>query len=94
MIVGEALILGVAATLAGLAGGIVVAKLIVAAFNAAGLGFPPTAIIMKPRTVVMAAIVGIALAPVGSLDTASSCRPSTPYTWRTWRPGPSCGRRG
>jgi putative ABC transport system permease protein len=61
MITSEALVLGVLSTVLGVAGGIGVARLLIAAFNAAGAGFPPTATVLAPRTVVMAAVVGIGI---------------------------------
>ena len=61
MITVESFFLGLTATILGLAGGVLVAKLLVAGFNAAGAGFPSTGIVMAPRTVVMAALVGIGI---------------------------------
>jgi putative ABC transport system permease protein len=61
MITVEALVLGVIATLLGLGGGVLVAKLLIFGFNSAGAGFPSSAIVLAPRTVVMAAIVGIGI---------------------------------
>ena len=61
MITVESFFLGLTATILGLAGGVVVAKLLVAGFNAAGAGFPSTGIVMEPRTVVVAALVGIGI---------------------------------
>ena len=61
MITVESFFLGLIATILGLAGGVLVAKLLVAGFNAAGAGFPSTGIVMEPRTVVMAALVGIGI---------------------------------
>lgn len=59
MIVWESLLLGVIATGLGIFGGIGVSRLIVWAFNQAGAGFPDTETILKPRTFIAAAIVGI-----------------------------------
>lgn len=61
MIVGEALIIGIVATLLGVLGGIGVARLLIFLFNQAGAGFPSSATILAPRTVVMAAIVGVGI---------------------------------
>lgn len=61
MIVGEALVLAVVATALGVGGGIIVARLLVAAFGAAGAGFPDAATVLLPRTVVIAAIVGVGI---------------------------------
>ncbi|NND75786.1 MAG: FtsX-like permease family protein [Ilumatobacter sp.] len=61
MITVEALILGIIATLLGILGGVLVARLLVAGFNAAGAGFPSPQTIIAARTYVMAAIVGIGI---------------------------------
>jgi len=61
MITIEALILGVVATVLGVFGGILVARLLVAAFGAAGAGFPSAGTVLLPRTIVMAAIVGVGI---------------------------------
>lgn len=55
----EALGIGVMGTVLGTAAGIGVAQLIVAAFNAIGAGFPSPGIVMKPRTILICALVGI-----------------------------------
>lgn len=52
MIVIEALIISVTATIVGIVGGLAVAKGIIALFNSAGAGFPPTPLQMEPRTIV------------------------------------------
>jgi putative ABC transport system permease protein len=57
----EALAVAVIATIIGIFGGYLVAKGIIAAFNAAGGGFPSTRLLMKPRTVIVASIVGIGI---------------------------------
>jgi len=59
MIVSEAFLLGLIATLLGIVGGIGVSRLIVWLFNQAGAGFPDTATVLEPRTFVAAAVVGI-----------------------------------
>jgi putative ABC transport system permease protein len=59
MIVSEAFVLGLIATLLGLVGGIGVSRLIVWLFNQAGAGFPDTNTVLAPRTFVAAALVGI-----------------------------------
>ena len=61
MIALEALLLGVVSTVLGVAGGVFVARLLVFAFDAAGAGFPATDMILQPRTVVMAGLVGIGI---------------------------------
>jgi putative ABC transport system permease protein len=64
MITLEALGLGVVATVLGIGGGVLVARLLVAAFDAAGAGFPDTQTVLAARTVVMAALVGIGITMV------------------------------
>ncbi|MEP6299188.1 MAG: FtsX-like permease family protein [Ilumatobacter sp.] len=59
MITIEAFGIGVVGTIIGIVAGIGVAQLIVAAFNAIGAGFPSPGIVMKPRTIVICAVVGI-----------------------------------
>ena len=59
LIVVEALVISVIATIIGVFAGIGVAKLIVAIFNAAGAGFPDFGIVLKPSAVVIAFIVGV-----------------------------------
>jgi putative ABC transport system permease protein len=61
MITIEALILGIVATVLGVFGGILVARLLVAAFGAAGAGFPSAGTVLLPRTIVMAALVGVGI---------------------------------
>lgn len=64
MITLEALALGVLSTVLGIAGGVGVAKLLIFLFDAAGAGFPDTAIVLAPRTILMAAIVGVGITMV------------------------------
>ena len=61
MIVVEAVVMSIIATAIGIIGGIAVARLIVALFNAAGLGFPDSGTVLAPRTIIIAAIVGIGI---------------------------------
>ncbi|HEX4980234.1 MAG TPA: FtsX-like permease family protein [Ilumatobacteraceae bacterium] len=61
MVIAEALIISVTATVLGILGGLGVAKGLVALFNAAGAGFPDTALILAPRTVIFAVIVGVGI---------------------------------
>lgn len=61
MITLEALALGVIATILGIGGGILVARGLLAAFDAAGAGFPSTSTVLAGRTVLMAALVGIGI---------------------------------
>ncbi len=55
----EALVIGIVGTVIGTLAGILVARLITAVFDAAGAGFPSPGIVMKPRTILVCAIVGI-----------------------------------
>ena len=59
MIFLEALIMSVIATVVGIGGGMLVAKGILAVFNATGAGFPDTALKLLPRTVIWAFVVGV-----------------------------------
>ncbi|HWM22086.1 MAG TPA: FtsX-like permease family protein, partial [Ilumatobacteraceae bacterium] len=61
MIVAEALIISITATVLGILGGLGVAKALIALFNAAGAGFPPTPLVLQPRTVIFASVVGIGI---------------------------------
>ena len=61
MITLEALGLGVISTVLGIGGGVLVALGLVAAFDAAGAGFPDTAMVLAPRTIVVAALVGVGI---------------------------------
>lgn len=61
MITVEALLLGVIATILGVLGGVGVARLLIIAFNAAGAGFPSTSTLILPRTLVIAALVGVGI---------------------------------
>jgi len=61
MITIEALGLGILSTVLGVAGGVLVARLLLFAFDAAGAGFPETSTILAARTVVVAAVVGIGI---------------------------------
>jgi putative ABC transport system permease protein len=61
MIYVEALVTSVVATILGIVAGIFVARGIVSIFNAAGAGFPDVTTVLKPRTVVMAFLVGVGI---------------------------------
>ena len=61
MIVAEALIISITATVLGILGGLGVAKALIALFNAAGAGFPPTPLVLQPRTVIFASVVGFGI---------------------------------
>lgn len=61
MISTEAFVLGVLATVFGVLGGLLVARGLIAAFDAAGAGFPDTQTVLQIRTIVIAALVGIGI---------------------------------
>lgn len=61
MIVVEALTMALIATLVGILGGIGVARLLIALFDAAGFGFPDTSTVLLWRTVAMAFVVGVGI---------------------------------
>jgi putative ABC transport system permease protein len=61
MIVAEAGVMALIATIIGIAGGIGVARLMILLFDAAGLGFPPTGTVLAARTVAMAFVVGVGI---------------------------------
>jgi len=61
MITLEAFALGVLATIIGVFGGLLVARGLIAAFDAAGAGFPDTATVLQVRTIVIAALVGVGI---------------------------------
>ncbi len=59
MIVIEAIVVSLTATVIGIFGGLVVARGIIAIFNQAGAGFPDVGLTMQPRTIIVALIVGL-----------------------------------
>jgi len=61
MITVEAFVLGVLATVFGVLGGLLVARGLIAAFDAAGAGFPDTRTVLQLRTVLIAALVGVGI---------------------------------
>ena len=63
----EAILVSVVATVLGMFGGLAVAKGLIEAFNAAGGGFPPTPLVFQVRTGVVAAIVGIGVSVISVL---------------------------
>lgn len=63
----EALIIGVAASLVGIAAGIGFAALLKAAFNAVGAALPATALQIAPRSVIAGLIVGVAVTVAAAL---------------------------
>lgn len=67
LVLTEAVLVSTVATVVGMFGGLLVAKLLIAAFNAAGGGFPATPLIFQVRTGIVAAIVGIGVSVVSVL---------------------------
>lgn len=67
LIMVEALAIAVGATVLGIFGGLVVAEVLIALFNAAGAGFPDIGLVMQPRTVIVSLIVGIGVVLVSVL---------------------------
>jgi putative ABC transport system permease protein len=61
LIVVEAFITSVIATVIGIFAGIGVARLIITIFNAAGAGFPDFGTVLKPTAVIMAFVVGVGI---------------------------------
>lgn len=61
MIFVEGVALSLTATVVGIVGGLGVARALIAVFDAAGAGFPPTSLILKWRTVVVALLVGVGI---------------------------------
>jgi putative ABC transport system permease protein len=69
-VVGEAFLMGVVASLVGLAAGVGIAWGILRLFDAIGFGIPAAGIEIRPRTVVAALIVGIVVTVVAAVGPA------------------------
>lgn len=67
MVMAEALGVGAIASVLGIGAGALVAKVLVSLFNAAGAGFPDSATIIKPRTIIAAIVVGVGVTFVSSI---------------------------
>lgn len=61
MILLEALVVSLIATVIGIAGGLLVARGILAVFNAAGVSFPSTGLVLRPTAILMAFLVGVGI---------------------------------
>jgi putative ABC transport system permease protein len=61
LILVEALVISVTATIVGIFGGLLVAKGLIALFDAAGAGFPPTPLQMQLRTILVSTVVGVGI---------------------------------
>ena len=66
-VVGEALLIGVLASAAGIGAGIGFAKLLSALFDAAGFGIPRAGIELAPRTIAIAIAVGLGVTIIAAL---------------------------
>ena len=69
-VVGEALVVGVLASIIGLVAGIGIAVGIQALFDAIGFGLPAASIEIKPRTVIVALLVGVVVTVVAAVGPA------------------------
>ena len=94
MVIAEALGVGAVASVLGIGLGALVAKGLVALFNATGGGFPDSATIIKPRTIIAALVVGIGVTLLSSIVPAwrasrvppvAAMRPEIGFTARTSR---------
>jgi putative ABC transport system permease protein len=88
-VVGEALVLGVIASVLGLVGGLGFAKLLGALFDAAGFGIPLAGMELAPRTIVVALSVGIGVTVVAALAPALRATRVTPVQALAGTPQPS-----
>ncbi|MEO8091828.1 MAG: FtsX-like permease family protein [bacterium] len=59
VVTGEALLVGIIASAAGIGAGVGFAKLLNALFDAVGFGIPQTGLVVAPRTIVIALVVGV-----------------------------------
>jgi putative ABC transport system permease protein len=66
-VLGEALIVGIIATVLGLLGGIVFAALLTELFDALGFGIPAVGTVIEPRTIIWAVLVGLGVTLIASL---------------------------
>ena len=65
-VTGEALLIGILATAAGIAAGIGFARLLNTLFDAAGFGIPRSGLVLAPRTIAIALVIGIGVTLVGA----------------------------
>ncbi len=94
MVIAEAVGVGVVASVLGIGLGVLVAKGLVALFNAGGGGFPDSATILKPRTIIAALVVGVGVTLLSSILPAwrasrippvAAMRPEIGFAGRTSR---------
>jgi putative ABC transport system permease protein len=69
-VIGEALVVGVVASVIGLFLGLGIAALIQALFNSVGFGLPSTGLELKPRTIIISLIVGIGVTLLAAIGPA------------------------
>jgi putative ABC transport system permease protein len=69
-ILAESLVIGVVASIVGLLVGLALAQGLFALFNAAGLTLPNTGTVVRPRTIIVAMIVGVVVTVLASLRPA------------------------
>jgi putative ABC transport system permease protein len=67
VVTGEALVIGILATALGIAGGIGIAKGLSALFDAVGFGIPRAGVVLEPRTIVVAVVIGIGVTVLSAL---------------------------
>ncbi len=92
MILGESSLIGVVSTALGLLGGVGVARVLTAVFNAGGAGFPQAGTVVAPRTVVVAVLVGVGVTLGATLGPARTAARVPPVA--AMRPEPAPSRRG
>ena len=69
-VLAEALIVGFVASLVGVGGGVVVATLLKVLLAAFGMDLPSTALVIKPRTVIVPIVVGVVITTLASWNPA------------------------
>jgi putative ABC transport system permease protein len=69
-VIGESVVIGVLASIIGILAGLGIAKAIQALFNAVGFGLPATGLVVKPRTVIIALVVGVGITLLAALGPA------------------------
>lgn len=70
MIIGESIAIAALSTVLGLFGGVGVAELLTAVFNAGGAGFPRAGTVIATRTIVVAVLVGVGVTMAATISPA------------------------